>query len=168
MPKPKAAATRKKPGPKPGRRPKKPERKPRKAIRKRRKPGPKPGSRRRRMGTTAAVRTRTRRAGRRPGRKPSGGAKKPFSIVLDARELKALKEIAKKKNSSVAGLIRGAMNAVVFQANPQLARSALEKDVDDFLDGIKGKLPMSARFDGRKKGLKKNLVDGIISHMETG
>jgi len=154
MPKSKTASTRKKPGPKPGSR--------------RKKPGPKPGSKRvyRKASAPAARKTATKRVARRPGRKPSGRVKRPFSIVLDARELKALKDIARKKNSSVAGLIRGAMNAVIFQANPKLAKSALEKDVDEFLNGIKGKLPMRARFEGRKKGLKKNLVNGILSEMQ--
>ena len=154
MPKTKASATRKKPGPKPGSR--------------RKKPGPKPGSKRayRKASAPAAKKTTTRRITRRPGPKPSGHVKRPFSIVLDARELKALKDIARKKNSSVAGLIRGAMNTVIFQANPKLAKSALEKDVDEFLNGIKGKLPMRARFDGRKKGLRKDLVDGILSEMQ--
>lgn len=133
----------------------------------RKKSGPKPKAASRRKRATAA-RTTTRRASRRPGRKPSGRVKRPFSVVLDAHELQVLKEIAKKKNSSVAGLIRGAMNAVIFQANPQLARAAVEKDVDKFLNGMKGKLPMSPRFDGRRKGLKKNLVEGIIAEMETG
>ncbi len=107
-----------------------------------------------------------KRGGARRGRRPSGRVKKPFSIVLDEAELRALKEIARKQNSSVAGLIRGAMNAVIFQANPKLARTALEKDVDDFLDDIKGKLPMKGRFEGRRRRLKKSLVEGIISDME--
>jgi len=107
-----------------------------------------------------------RRPGRRPGRRPSGNVKRPFSIVLDARELQALKNIARKQRVSVASLIRGAMNAVIFQANPQLARAALEKDVEHFLDGINSKLPMSKRFEGRKRTLKRSLVDGILSEME--
>ena len=107
-----------------------------------------------------------RRVVRRGGRRPSRNVKRPFSIVLDARELQALKNIARKKHASVASLIRGAMNAVIFQANPQLARAALEKDVEHFLDGIKSKMPMSTRFEGRKRGLKKNLVAGILSEME--
>jgi len=82
-------------------------------------------------------------------------------------ELKALKEIARKKNSSIAGLIRGAMNAVIFQAHPELARTVLERDIDDFLNGLKGKLPMRSQFDGSKKRLRKSLVNGIISNMET-
>ncbi len=149
-------STRRKPGPKPKTGRKKPGPKPKMA---RRKPGPKPKSARKKPGPKPGS--------RRPGRKPSGRVKKPFSIVLDAVELKALKDIAKKKNSSVAGLIRGAMNAVIFQANPQMARVTLEKDVDAFFDGIKGKLPMKTRFEDRKKGLKKTLVRGIISEMET-
>ncbi len=118
-----------------------------KAAKRGRKPGPKKG-------------------GARRGRKPSGRVKKPFSIVLDEAELRALKEIARKRNSSVAGLIRGAMNAVIFQANPKMARTALEKDVDDFLEDIKGKLPMKDRFEGKRRRLKKSLVEGIISDME--
>lgn len=114
-------------------------------IAERKKPGPKPQMR---------------------GRRSSAGPKQPFSIVLDARELQALKTIARKKQCSVASLIRGAMNAVIFQANPQLARAALEKDIEHFLDGIKSKLPMSTRFEGRKKGLKRSLVEGIMSEME--
>jgi hypothetical protein len=130
----------------------------------RKKPGPKPKAKRR--GRPPGSKNLAPRRGRRPGRRPSGRVKRPFSIVLDEHELKALKEIARKKNSSVAQLIRGAMNAVIFQANPALARTSVEKDVEDFLDGMRGKLPMGTRFDGRKKKLKKSLVEGIISGME--
>jgi len=131
----------------------------------RKKPGPKPKAKRGRPAGTA--KPAARRVGRPRGRRPSGRVKRPFSIVLDEHELKALKEIARKKNTSVAQLIRGAMNAVIFQANPAMARTSVEKDVEDFLDGMRGKLPMGTRFDGRKKKLKKSLVEGIISGMET-
>jgi len=99
-------------------------------------------------------------------RGPRGGTpKQPFSLILDPDELSALKKMAKQQRTSVASIIRQALHTVIFRTNPELAKSAIENEVNSFLDHMGTKLPIGQAGPRRSK-LKKQLVTGLLGGMK--
>ena len=89
-----------------------------------------------RTETTAARRKVVHRRGRR-----STAPKQPFSLILNPDELAILRKMARKNGTSVAAVIRQALNTVIFQAHPELVKQGVERDVNEFLDRMSGRLP---------------------------
>jgi len=121
---------------------------------------------------SAGASTKARRAaapakGRRViKRGPRGGTpKQPFSLILDPDELSALKKMARHQRTSVASIIRQALHTVIFRTNPELAKSAIENEVNSFLDHMGTKLPLG-QGGPRRTRLKKQLVTGLLSGMK--
>ncbi|MEW5874614.1 MAG: CopG family transcriptional regulator [Candidatus Zixiibacteriota bacterium] len=114
--------------------------------------------------------------GRRPRRgivrrgRPRGTGratpKQPFSLILDPDELTALKKMARGQRTSVAAIIRQALHTVIFRTNPELAKTAIENEVNSFLDHMGSKLPIGSGGPKRAR-LKKQMVTGLLSGMKT-
>ncbi|GAB4323023.1 MAG: hypothetical protein Kow0074_14920 [Candidatus Zixiibacteriota bacterium] len=99
-------------------------------------------------------------------RGPRGGTpKQPFSLILDPDELRALKKMARQQGTSVASIIRQALHTVIFRTNPELAKSAIENEVNSFLDHMGTKLPIG-QSGVRRSRLKKQLVTGLLGGMK--
>lgn len=119
-----------------------------------RKRGPKPGTRRRTARRTAARRTMKRG--------PRGATpKQPFSLILEPDELATLKKMARQQRTSVAAIIRQALHTVIFRSNPGLAKSAIENEVNSFLDHLGNKLPLG-KGGARRARLKRQMVSGLL------
>ncbi|MBD3298857.1 MAG: ribbon-helix-helix protein, CopG family [candidate division Zixibacteria bacterium] len=116
---------------------------------------------------------RTRRGPGRPATKkttmkrgPRGGTpKQPFSLILDPEELSALKKMARQQGTSVASIIRQALHTVIFRSNPELAKTAIENEVNSFLDHMGNKLPLG-QTGARRSRIKKQLVTGLMGGMK--
>jgi hypothetical protein len=87
-------------------------------------------------------------------------------LILDPDELTALKKMARAQRTSVAAIIRQALHTVIFRTNPELAKSAIENEVNSFLNHIGSKLPLGAGGPKRAR-LKKQMVTGLLSGMKT-
>jgi hypothetical protein len=97
-----------------------------------------------------------------PRRGPRGGTpKQPFSLILDPDELSALKKMARQQGTSVASIIRQALHTVIFRTNPELAKTAIENEVNSFLDHMGNKLPLGQKG-ARRSRLKKQMVSGLL------
>lgn len=114
--------------------------------------------------TPRAARSTPRpRRGRPPGR--GGGASKPkmpFSLILEPGELGILRTMADREGTSVAAVIRKALHTVIFKSHPDLARTAVENEVDSFLDTMSAKIPSGAARGARRAKLRKQLVSGLL------
>jgi hypothetical protein len=123
-----------------------------------------------RRGAKAAPRRRTKRAAparRTVKRGPRGATpKQPFSLILEPDELATLKKMARQQRTSVAAIIRQALHTVIFRDNPGLAKSAIENEVNSFLDQLGNKLPLG-KSGARRSRLKKQMVTGLLSGMKT-
>lgn len=108
---------------------------------------------------TAAGRPR-RRVTRR-GRKPAG-PKQPFSLILNPDELSILRKMARKDGTSVASVIRRALHTVIFRTHPELAKSAIEREVDSFLDNVGARFPSGIAKGTKRSQIKKQLVTNIL------
>lgn len=103
------------------------------------------------------------RRGRPPGRgRGPTKAKMPFSLILDPGELGILRTMADRDGTSVAAVIRKALHTVIFKSHPDLARSAVENDVDSFLDAMGAKIPSGVARGARRDKLRKQLVSGLL------
>ena len=103
------------------------------------------------------------RRGRPPGRgRGPSKPKMPFSLILDPGELTILRTMADREGTSVAAVIRKALHTVIFKSHPDLARSAVENEVDSFLDAMGAKIPSGAARGARRAKLRKQLVSGLL------
>lgn len=112
---------------------------------------------------------RPRKGAARRGRPRGTGRatpKQPFSLILEPDELSALKKIARSRRTSVAAIIRQALHTVVFRTNPELAKTAIENEVNSFLEHLGTKLPLGAGGPKRAR-LKKQMVTGLLSGMKS-
>ena len=121
---------------------------------------------------SAPAAKRARRGPGRPATKkpvrrgPRGGTpKQPFSLILDPDELTALKKMARQQGTSVASIIRQALHTVIFRTNPELAKTAIENEVNSFLDHMGNKLPLGSTG-ARRSRLKKQLVTGLLGGLK--
>lgn len=79
---------------------------------------------------------KTTRRGRRPN---PGERKQPFSLILLPAELRLLRGIAKKEGSSVATVIRRAIDDMLLKKNPGLRRKLLENKIGVLVDDLAAK-----------------------------
>jgi hypothetical protein len=86
----------------------------------------------------------------------------PFSLILAPSELGILRKMAARENTSVAAIIRRALHTVIFKSHPDLARNAIESDVDSFLDTVGNKLPTGVGGAARRTRLRNQLVTGLL------
>ncbi|HUU46504.1 MAG TPA: hypothetical protein VM118_12305 [Acidobacteriota bacterium] len=86
----------------------------------------------------------------------------PFSLILDPNELGILRKMALRENTSVASVIRRALHTVIFRSHPDLARNAIENEVDTFLETVGTKLPSGAARGARRARLRNQLVSGLL------
>jgi len=98
----------------------------------------------------------------RRGRK-SAGPKQPFSLILNPDELSILRKMARKEGTSVASVIRQALHTVIFRAHPDLAKNAIEREVDSFLDTMGSRLPSGLSKGAKRARIKKQLVTGLLN-----
>lgn len=105
--------------------------------------------------------TARRKVIRRRGRRTSG-PKQPFSLILNPDELSILRKMARKEGTSVANVIRQALHTVIFRAHPDLAKNALEREVDSFLDTMGTRLPIGLGKGAKRARIKKQLVTGLL------
>lgn len=105
---------------------------------------------------------RPRRRGVRRGRK-TAGPKQPFSLILNPDELSILRKMARKEGTSVASVIRQALHTVIFRAHPDLAKNAIEREVDSFLDTMGARLPSGLSKGAKRARIKKQLVTGLLN-----
>ena len=105
---------------------------------------------------------RPRRRVMHRGRK-SAGPKQPFSLILNPDELTILRKMARKEGTSVASVIRQALHTVIFRTHPDLAKNAIEREVDSFLDTMGASLPSGLSKGAKRARLKKQLVSGLLS-----
>jgi len=110
-------------------------------------------------GRPAPTRAR-RRIIRRAGR--SAGPKQPFSLILNPDELNILRKMARREATSVASVIRRALHTVIFKNHPDLAKHALEKEVDSFLEAMGARLPRGLGKGATRSRLKNQLVTGLM------
>lgn len=104
---------------------------------------------------------RPRRRGMRRGRK-TAGPKQPFSLILNPDELSILRKMARKDGTSVASVIRQALHTVIFRTHPDLAKNAIEREVDSFLDTMGARLPAGLSKGAKRARIKKQLVSGLL------
>lgn len=120
----------------------------------------------RKKKSAAAAAGEPLRRGPRPGYRRVPGTrstpKQPFSLILNPDELNLLKKMALKEGSSVAAVIRSALHKVIFSTHPEMARSAIENDVESFLNHMGTKLALKRGTVGREK-IKRQLVKGLMS-----
>jgi len=90
------------------------------------------------------------------------GPKQPFSLILNPDELNILRKMARRENTSVASVIRQALHTVIFKAHPDLAKNALEREVESFLDSVGMRIPSGLGKGARRSRLKKQLVNGLL------
>ncbi len=102
------------------------------------------------------------RRGVRRGRK-TAGPKQPFSLILNPDELSILRKMARKEGTSVASVIRQALHTVIFRAHPDLAKNAIEREVDSFLDTMGARLPSGLSKGAKRARIKKQLVTGLLN-----
>lgn len=88
--------------------------------------------------------------------------KLPFSLILDPGEMAVLRKMANKDDTSVANVIRAALNSVIFKNHPDLVRNAIASDVDSFLDSVGSKLPNGPVSGQRRTRMRNQLVAGLI------
>lgn len=105
---------------------------------------------------------RPSRRGVRRGRK-TAGPKQPFSLILNPDELSILRKMARKEGTSVASVIRQALHTVIFRAHPDLAKNAIEREVDSFLDTMGARLPSGLSKGAKRARIKKQLVTGLLN-----
>lgn len=122
---------------------------------------PKAATRSMEAGARAPV-GRPRRRVVRHGRK-GATPKQPFSLILNPDELSILRKMARKEGTSVASVIRHALHTVIFRAHPDLAKNAIERDVDSFLDTMGKRLPTGLSKGATRARIKKQLVTGLLN-----
>lgn len=83
---------------------------------------------------------------------------RPFSLILPATELGALRMIAKQEGVSVAAVVRRAIYTVVAKDNPKLITRFLEADIDSFLQHLASAFPHVALTIPRRSALKAKLI----------
>ncbi len=105
---------------------------------------------------------RPRRRVTRTGRK-SAVPKQPFSLILNPDELSILRKMARKDGTSVASVIRQALHTVIFRTHPDLAKNAIEREVDSFLDTMGARLPSGLSKGAKRARIKKQLVTGLMN-----
>ncbi|MBI3871554.1 MAG: hypothetical protein HY304_00565 [candidate division Zixibacteria bacterium] len=106
--------------------------------------------------TGGPARRRTVRRGR--GASP----KQPFSLILQPEEMNILRRMARRDKTSVAGVIRQALHTVIFRTHPELAKNAIEKEVESFLDSVRTHLPPGLGQGQRRSRLKNQMVSGLL------
>lgn len=104
---------------------------------------------------------RPRRRVVRRGRK-SAVPKQPFSLILNPDELTILRKMARKDGTSVASVIRQALHTVIFRTHPDLAKNAIEREVDSFLDSMGARIPSGLSKGPKRARIKKQLVTGLL------
>ena len=109
-------------------------------------------------GTVGRPRRRVVRRGRK-----SAGPKQPFSLILNPDELSILRKMARKEGTSVASVIRQALHTVIFRTHPDLAKNAIEREVDSFLDTMGNRLPSGLSKGAKRARIKKQLVTGLLN-----
>lgn len=104
------------------------------------------------------------RFGRRGIRRGRGTAnpKQPFSLILNPEELNILRKMARRENTSVAAVIRQALHTVIFRSHPDLAKHAIEKEVETFLDTVGARLPKGLAKGVKRSRLRNQLVTGLL------
>ncbi|MEW5700981.1 MAG: hypothetical protein AB1792_01955 [Candidatus Zixiibacteriota bacterium] len=114
--------------------------------------------------TAAARPSPVRRAPRRVVRRGRGtpGPKQPFSLILNPEELNILRKMARRENTSVASVIRHALHTVIFRSHPDLAKHAIEKEVESFLDTVGARLPKGLAKGVKRSRLRNQLVTGLL------
>lgn len=85
--------------------------------------------------------------------------------MLSDAEISILRDIASRENTSVANIIRNAMNVVFFSAHPDLAKTAVAENVDRFFNDLTDKLPLSPRFNAKRTAIKKKLVQDLVNEL---
>jgi len=112
----------------------------------------------------AAGMTPVRRPRRRVIRRgrSTPGPKQPFSLILNPDELNILRKMARRENTSVASVIRQALHTVIFHSHPDLAKHAIEKEVETFLDSVGTRLPKGLAKGVKRSRLRNQLVTGLL------
>jgi hypothetical protein len=113
------------------------------------------------MDEGARVAGRPRRRIMRRGRR-STGPKQPFSLILNPDELSILRKMARQEGTSVASVIRQALHTVIFRTHPDIAKNAIEREVDSFLDSMGDRVPSALSTGSRRARIKKQLVSGLM------
>lgn len=108
-------------------------------------------------GTATKPRRRVVRRGRR-----TAGPKQPFSLILNPDELSILRKMARKDGTSVASVIRRALHTVIFRTHPELAKTAIEREVDTFLDTMGTRFPSGLSKGTKRTQIKKQLVSNLL------
>ena len=107
------------------------------------------------------------RRGPRPGFRRIPGKrstpKQPFSLILNPDELTLLKKMARQQGTSVAGIIRQALHTQIFSAHPEMAKSAIENEVESFLDRMGTKIALGGAPGAGREKLKRTLVKGLMT-----
>ena len=108
-----------------------------------------------------------KRRGPRPGYRRAPGQKvtpkQPFSLILQPDELNLLKKMARQQGTSVAGIIRQALHIQIFSAHPEMARSAIETEVETFLNRVGSKMALGGKSGAGREKLKRTLVKGLLT-----
>jgi len=116
--------------------------------------------------TSTAMGEPTRR-GPRPGFRRIPGKrstpKQPFSLILEPTELNLLKKMARQQGTSVAGIIRQALHTQIFSAHPEMAKTAIENEVETFLDRMGSKIALGGGSGAGRERLKRTLVKGLMT-----
>ena len=97
-------------------------------------------------------------------RRVSSRAQTPVetAVLIDPQpdELTILQDGAQE--ASVASVIRQALHTVI-RTHPDLAKNAIEREVDSFLDTMGARLPSGLSKGAKRARLKKQLVSGLLS-----
>jgi hypothetical protein len=108
-----------------------------------------------------------KRRGPRPGFRRIPGKrstpKQPFSLILNPEELNLLKKMARQQGTSVAGIIRQALHSQIFSAHPEMAKTAIENEVETFLDRMGTKIALGGGVRAGREKLKRTLVKGLMT-----
>jgi len=95
----------------------------------------------------------------------SSSAKKvvqPFSLILELNELSILRKIAKERGTSVGGVVRVAIQTVIYRNYPGMMRRLVESEADAFLDLLAMRLPSSLLTSAKRKAFKERLVKDLV------
>jgi len=60
----------------------------------------------------------------------------PFSLILTPQEMAILRKEAARQETSVGGVVRGAIHAVLFRTHPDFVRQMVNREVGAFFDSL--------------------------------
>lgn len=86
----------------------------------------------------------------------------PFSLILPATELGALRMIAKQEGVSVAAVVRRAIYTVVAKDDPKLISKLFEAEVDSFFAQVASAIPGLSLTNSRRAALKQSLIEMML------